>query len=67
MWWTSNFSVSMLKWNSLCPMFTDVHLDFEKKIADFMGTPDSILYSYGLATTTSVIPAFCKAGDLILA
>lgn len=45
----------------------DVHLDFEKKIADFMGTPDSILYSYGLATTTSVIPAFCKAGDLILA
>jgi len=45
----------------------DVHLDFEKKIADFMGTQDSILYSYGLATTTSVIPAFCKAGDLIIA
>jgi serine palmitoyltransferase len=53
------------KWNLLCLKLADV--DFEKKIADFMGTLDSILYSYGLATTTSVIPAFCKAGDLIIA
>jgi len=45
----------------------DVHLDLEAKIAQFMGTPDSILYSYGLATVSSVIPAFCKRGDLILA
>jgi serine palmitoyltransferase len=45
----------------------DVHMDLEEKIAKFMGTPDSILYSYGLATVMSVIPAFCKAGDLILA
>jgi serine palmitoyltransferase len=44
-----------------------VHLDLEAKIAQFMGTPDSILYSYGLATVSSVIPAFCKRGDLILA
>jgi len=57
----------MHKLNSPCLKLTDVHLDFEKKIADFMGTQDSILYSYGLATTTSVIPAFCKAGDLIIA
>lgn len=47
--------------------FADVHLDLEEKIAQFMGTPDSILYSYGLATVTSVIPAFCKRGDLLLA
>lgn len=45
----------------------DVHLDCETKIAKFMGTPDSILYSYGLATAASTIPAFCKRGDLILA
>jgi serine palmitoyltransferase len=42
-------------------------MDLEAKIAQFMGTPDSILYSYGLATVSSVIPAFCKRGDLILA
>ena len=30
-------------------------------------TSDSILYSYGLATTSSVIPAFCKQGDIIIA
>eukprot|EP00249_Psilotum_nudum_P020305 c27645_g1_i1 orf=282-1718(-) len=45
----------------------DVHLDCENKISKFMGTPDSILYSYGLATAASAIPAFCKRGDLILA
>ncbi|BBN03841.1 serine palmitoyltransferase [Marchantia polymorpha subsp. ruderalis] len=45
----------------------DVHLDLEAKIAQFLKTPDSILYSYGLATIASVIPAFCKRGDLILA
>ncbi|KAH7423465.1 hypothetical protein KP509_12G057100 [Ceratopteris richardii] len=45
----------------------DVHLDCELKISEFMGTPDSILYSYGLATASSTIPAFCKRGDLILA
>ena len=47
--------------------FLDVHLDCEAKISQFMGTPDSILYSYGLATAASTIPAFCKRGDLILA
>lgn len=45
----------------------DVHLDLEKRIAGFLGTPDSILYSYGLATASSTIPAFCKQGDLIIA
>ncbi|CAM0948862.1 unnamed protein product [Alopecurus aequalis] len=45
----------------------DVHLDCEAKIANFLGTPDSILYSYGISTIFSVIPAFCKKGDIIVA
>ncbi|XP_074350937.1 long chain base biosynthesis protein 1-like [Apium graveolens] len=45
----------------------DVHLDCEAKIAKFLGTPDSILYSYGLSTMFSAIPAFCKKGDIVIA
>ncbi|BAF26186.1 long chain base biosynthesis protein 1c [Oryza sativa Japonica Group] len=45
----------------------DVHLDCESKIANFLGTQDSILYSYGISTIFSVIPAFCKKGDIIVA
>ncbi|URD97064.1 Serine palmitoyltransferase [Musa troglodytarum] len=48
----------------------DVHLDCETRIAKFMGTPDSIIYSYGIygiSTIFSVIPAFCKKGDMIVA
>ncbi|KAM7280011.1 hypothetical protein ACFE04_007145 [Oxalis oulophora] len=44
----------------------DVHLDCEAKIANFLGTPDSILYSYGLSTMFSAIPCFCKKGDIIV-
>ncbi|XP_021754721.1 long chain base biosynthesis protein 1-like [Chenopodium quinoa] len=44
----------------------DVHLDCESRIAKFLGTPDSILYSYGLSTMFSTIPAFCKKGDIIV-
>ncbi|XP_044470420.1 long chain base biosynthesis protein 1-like isoform X1 [Mangifera indica] len=44
----------------------DVHLDCEAKISKFLGTPDSILYSYGLSTMFSAIPCFCKKGDLIV-
>ncbi|XP_057541329.1 long chain base biosynthesis protein 1-like isoform X1 [Amaranthus tricolor] len=44
----------------------DVHLDCESRIANFLGTPDSILYSYGLSTMFSTIPAFCKKGDIIV-
>lgn len=45
----------------------DVHLDCETRIARFMGTPDSILYSYGISTIFSVIPAFARKGDIIVA
>ncbi|KMT00287.1 hypothetical protein BVRB_1g016420 [Beta vulgaris subsp. vulgaris] len=44
----------------------DVHLDCESRIAKFLGTPDSILYSYGLSTMFSTIPAFCKKGDIVV-
>ncbi|KAE8669914.1 Long chain base biosynthesis protein 1 [Hibiscus syriacus] len=36
----------------------DVHLDSETRIANFLGTTDSILYSYGLSTMFSAIPCF---------
>ncbi|MED6208299.1 serine palmitoyltransferase component [Stylosanthes scabra] len=45
----------------------DVHLDCEARIAKFLGTPESILYSYGLSTMFSAIPAFSKKGDIIVA
>ncbi|KAK4476913.1 hypothetical protein RD792_016079 [Penstemon davidsonii] len=44
----------------------DVHLDCESRIAKFLGTTDSILYSYGLSTLFSTIPAFCKRGDVVV-
>lgn len=44
----------------------DVHLDLESRFAEFMGAPDCILYSDGLACVSSVIPAFCKKNDLII-
>lgn len=44
----------------------DVHLDCEARIAKFLGTSDSILYSYGLSTMFSAIPAFCKKGDVVI-
>lgn len=44
----------------------DVHLDLEKKLSTFMGTKESILYSLGFATVSSVIQAFSKIEDLIV-
>ncbi|CAN6466260.1 unnamed protein product [Victoria cruziana] len=45
----------------------DTHLDCEAQIANFLGTPDSILYSYGISAAFSAIPAFCKKGDIVIA
>jgi serine palmitoyltransferase len=45
----------------------DVHLDLERNIAEFLGTEATILYSQGFSTISSVIPAFCKRGDVIVA
>ena len=45
----------------------DVHMNLENDIADFLGTEAAILYSQGFSTISSVIPAFCKRGDIIVA
>jgi serine palmitoyltransferase len=45
----------------------DVHMQLEKDIADFLGTESAIIYSQAFATISSVIPAFCKRGDIIVA
>ena len=44
----------------------DVHLTLEQKIATFMGTQESIIYAYDLATVPSILPAFANAKDLII-
>ncbi|KZT26093.1 serine palmitoyltransferase [Neolentinus lepideus HHB14362 ss-1] len=46
---------------------TDVHLDLERDLADFLGTEAAIVYSQGFSTISSVIPAFAKRGDIIVA
>lgn len=43
----------------------DVHLDLEKQFAQFMGTPEAVLYSSGFATISGVIPSFCKSNDYL--
>ncbi|KAK5844772.1 hypothetical protein PVK06_000913 [Gossypium arboreum] len=44
----------------------DVHLDCEYRITKFLGTHDSILYSYGLSTLFSAIPCFRKKDGIIV-
>ncbi|CAI5725523.1 unnamed protein product [Hyaloperonospora brassicae] len=44
----------------------DTHEILEKDIAQMMGTPDSITFSDTEATSSSVLPAFAKRGDLIV-
>lgn len=44
---------------------SDVHLELEQRIAKFMNMEESLLYSYGFATTASAVPAYCKRGDLV--
>ena len=51
--------------NSL--LSSDVHMDLERDIAEFLGTEAAIIYSQGFSTISSVIPAFCKRGDIIVA
>ncbi|KAB2044359.1 hypothetical protein ES319_D01G084200v1 [Gossypium barbadense] len=44
----------------------DVHIDCEFRITKFLGTHDSILYSYGLSSLFSTISCFCKKDDIIV-
>ena len=45
----------------------DVHLELEQKIANFLGMEASIVYAQGFSCISSVIPAFAKRGDIIVA
>ncbi|KAF8501356.1 serine palmitoyltransferase [Gautieria morchelliformis] len=45
----------------------DVHMTLEQDIASFLGTESAIIYSQAFSTISSVIPAFCKRGDIIVA
>ena len=43
----------------------DIHLELEKKFAEFMNYEESALYSFGYATIASVIPAYSTRTDVI--
>jgi serine palmitoyltransferase len=45
----------------------DVHMALEADIARFIGLEKCIIYSQGFSTISSVIPAFSKRGDIIVA
>ena len=42
------------------------HLELEKKLQEFYGCNESLAYSYGNNTMTSVIPMFGASGDVLL-
>lgn len=45
----------------------DVHMKIEADIAAFLGTTACIIYAQAFSTISSVIPAFSKRGDVIVA
>ncbi|CAK7240890.1 MAG: serine palmitoyltransferase component [Sporothrix thermara] len=45
----------------------DVHMKTEADIANYLGTGGCIVYAQAFSTISSVIPAFCKRGDVIVA
>lgn len=46
---------------------SDLHLDLENGLKSFFGTEEAIVYSDAACTMCSVIPAFAKRGDVIVA
>ncbi|KAH8593764.1 pyridoxal phosphate-dependent transferase [Bisporella sp. PMI_857] len=44
----------------------DVHMKAEAAIASCLGTESAIVYAHAFSTISSVIPAFCKRGDIIV-
>ncbi|KAK4231942.1 serine palmitoyltransferase 1 [Podospora fimiseda] len=45
----------------------DVHMKAEADIATYLGTEKCIVYAQAFSAISSVIPAFCKRGDIIVA
>ena len=66
--WASTQKGLPFKSNDMTPWYfiaSDVHLELEEMMAEFMGCEEAILYSYGFATIASAIPAYAKRGDVI--
>eukprot|EP01120_Amphizonella_sp_Union-15-10_P007476 TRINITY_DN2526_c0_g6_i1.p1 TRINITY_DN2526_c0_g6~~TRINITY_DN2526_c0_g6_i1.p1 ORF type:complete len:472 (-),score=89.21 TRINITY_DN2526_c0_g6_i1:36-1451(-) len=42
------------------------HFTLEARMAKFLGTEEALMFSAGFATIASVIPAFCKAQDILI-
>ena len=45
----------------------DLHIKTETDVANFLGVPACIIYAQAFHTISSVIPAFSKRGDIIIA
>ncbi|GAA6047407.1 hypothetical protein JCM3770_001290 [Rhodotorula araucariae] len=45
----------------------DVHLELERDIAAFLNVPAAIIYAHAFSCVSSVVPSFCKRGDIIVA
>src|SRR5690606_17596693 len=45
----------------------DVHVKAETDIATYLATESCIVYAHAFSTISSVIPSFCKRGDVIVA
>ncbi len=45
----------------------DVHLDLQKELSRIFETEAAIIYAQGYSAVASVIPAFSKKGDIIVA
>ncbi|MCJ1461901.1 serine palmitoyltransferase component [Pseudocyphellaria aurata] len=45
----------------------DIHMKTEADIASYLGVPACIVYAQAFSTISSVIPAFSKRGDIIVA
>lgn len=46
---------------------TDVHTQFERDLAEFLDMESAIIYAQSFSAVSSVIPAFAKRGDIIVA
>lgn len=56
--------------SSLLTLYTNqctlLWLQLEEQLAKFMGTDEAIIYSYDIATISSVIPAFANRKDVLV-
>ncbi|KAF5292962.1 hypothetical protein FQR65_LT11079 [Abscondita terminalis] len=43
----------------------DIHLTLEERLAQFLQVEEAVLYSYGFATISSAISAYCKKSSII--